>query len=230
MAEETTPVASTEAPAPSDSGQAQVPTESGNSGSESPASEQEGRQPQAEASSKQGTDLYKDENFKKWQAKMDQQQARLQAELREAREQANRLATAQREAQLAKMSDLEKTRFYAQEARQEADLLRRELELVQGREARQRDLQQIAEKTGTPLDVLDKANTYEEAQEIGLEYMRKMMDKAVKEKVKAALESQSANKPDTGGGATRVPQTKRQEALAGAQSATDYVKALMMND
>lgn len=235
MADEPTTVVSTptESPTPAPAGQSGASAEPKNSEETKPTgTPQAGQTPKDSAPAKveetapkgepkKPVNLYELPEFRNVQSSWNKQ-------LEEERQRRLQLEQKFEQDQVAKMNDFQKERYFRQKAEQTAQQLQDQLALMELREAKNRDIKQLSELTGAPMDVFEGAESLVEANMRGMAWLRENTDKVVKEKVKAALESREANKPDTGGGATPAPVSRREEALANAKSATDYVLALQM--
>lgn len=229
--EQTTPVASTPSPEPTPSGQS-APVEDSKSSVDVPSEPTEPTPSEAlpsgkEAAPKKGkVNLYELPEFREYQSVVTKRQQELERQVQET-------AARERQEKLARMNDYEKQKFLAAEAAQRAEAAEQRLQYLQMLQQRAEDIDKLSKETGAPKEILEGADSFIEASLLAAKWVSENADRMVKEKVKAALTAQQANKPDMGGGATKSPQSARDEALLGARAsrnAKDFVKAIMMVD
>lgn len=173
-------------------------------------------------SKKETVNLFESEEFRRYQATQARQ-------IREAQERADALAAQIRDQQLKGMNDYEKAQFAAKEAQQKAASLEEQLRLRNLEDLKRQDMVRLNQKTGIPLDMLEGATSYEEAQEMAMAYLEEKLESTVEERVAAALEAKRANRTDTGGGKPAPVLTQRDERLQAAKDSNDasaYVAAL----
>lgn len=234
MADETTTVASTPEAAPTPTGQSEAPVEStsseeskptGNAGAQADsAPHREEAAPKSEP--KKSVNLYELPEFRNVQSNWSKQ-------LEQERQQRLALQQEVEKERLSKMNDFQKERYFRQQAEQRAQELEQRLTLSELRDAKQRDLKDLADLTGAPMEIFEGVDRLVDANMVAMKWMKENSEKAVKERVKAALESREANKPDTGGGAPKAPMSQREERFANAsaqRNATAYVAALLSPD
>jgi hypothetical protein len=231
MAEEqSNALPATETPA-SPSGGQPADTVQATSGADSSEQVQEREAPKAEPSSPKKAGGQKEpeltrEDFRRFQAS----QNRLVEQERQRRLQ---LEAQIREQQLKGMNDYEKAQFAAQEAEKRAQELEQALKQKELEDLRRQDMMRLNEKTGIPLDMLDKATSYDEAQEMAMSYLSEQLESTVEERVNAALEAKLANRTDVGGGKPAPVKTQQQEMMEAAleqKSATSFVKSLFIEE
>ena len=206
-----------------------VPATSGADSSEQVQEQREA--PKAAPSSPKKTGGQKEpeltrEDFRRFQAS----QNRLVEQERQRRLQ---LEAQVREQQLKGMNDYEKAQFAAQEAQQRADQLESQLKMKELEDLKVKDMMRLNQKTGIPLDMLETATSYEEAQDMAMEYLSTQLDSTVEERVAAAIEAKKNNRTDTGGGQPTPVRTQRQEMMQAAlesNSATSYIKSLFIEE
>ena len=131
------------------------------------------------------------------------------------------------------MNDYEKAQFAAREAQQRADQLESQLKMKELEDLKVKDMMRLNQKTGIPLDMLETATSYEEAQDMAMEYLSTQLDSTVEERVAAAIEAKKNNRTDTGGGQPTPVRTQRQEMMQAAlesNSATSYIKSLFIEE
>lgn len=170
--------------------------------------------------------LYESEEFRNYQATQARQ---IETERRRAA-----AAEAQlREQRLSGMNDYQKAEFAAQEANERANNLARQLEMRELEEAKNADMRRLNEKTGIPIERLEKAGSYEQAQEMAMDYLREGIEGTIGQKVEEALNARTANMPDTGGGQPQPVKTENEQAIAAAIEAKDstaYVAAILAGE
>jgi len=175
---------------------------------------------------KQQVNLFESEEFRRYQATQARQ-------IQEERQRADALAAQIREQKLKGMSDYEKIQFAKQESDQRAQSLEQQLKQRELEDLKRQDMMRLNMKTGIPLDMLESATSYEEAQDMAMEYLSTQLESTVEERVSAAIEAKRANKTDTGGGKPAPVQTQREERMSAAMDSKDaasYVAALFSED
>lgn len=237
MSEETTTSASApvSSPTPAPAGQSDLPAEPKSSVATTPnptetgdvagALPEQGKETAAPPKEKK-VNLYELPEFREYQSVMTRKQQELERR-------ANELAARERETKMARMNDLEKQRFLANEANERAAALEQRIQYMQAVQQRDADIEALSKKTGAPRDMLAAAATYIEATELAVEWVAQNADKTVKEKVKAALDAQKANQPDLGGGAPKTPLSPQEERIQVARNqrnAKDFVAAILAGE
>lgn len=175
---------------------------------------------------KKSVNLFESEEFRRYQATQARQ-------IQEERQRADALAAQIREQKLKGMSDYEKIQFAKQESDQRAQALEQQLKQRELEDLKRQDMMRLNQKTGIPLDMLESAKSYEEAQDMAMEYLSTQLESTVEERVAAAIEAKRANKTDTGGGKPAPVQTQREERMTAAMESKDavsYVAALFSED
>lgn len=226
MAEEITAASSSEDAAPP-AGQAQSDTNptSEPTTSEAPAAPVT-ESPKTEAPKAEGTEkvnLFKSEEFRKWQATQT-------AQVRAAQQRAVELERALSETKKATMNDYERAEFEKNEAIRRASELEQQLELQQLEQARRADMERLNAKTGIPLEQLENATSYEEAQEMAMDYLSMSLEEKARAKAEEITKAKQVNRTDTGGGQPAPVLTESEERLQSAKESRNahaYYAALL---
>ena len=135
------------------------------------------------------------------------EQGRIAAAARRAEEAANQLRQQNRTLQMRDMSDVERLQFERDEAYQYAQSLEQQSAERAREQARQEDLQRIANETGAPLDLLQDAESPQDAWTRAIKHL-KSTTPAARE---AEAERSEANRPYLGSGAPTTPTSRREQ-------------------
>lgn len=130
--------------------------------------------------------------FREYQRQVSQTITQLQ------REQA-KIAEEREAAKLAGMDDYDRQQYQAEKYRKEAEELKTKLEMRELAAARQRDIDELHQKYGIPKKHLERASSYQAAEEMAKEFAADI-ESGVKRKVQEREEKLSRNEPDMGGG------------------------------
>lgn len=156
------------------------------------------------------------EDFRKWKAEYDRKLAAMEKERANERaywqRQAEEAQAAARAKQLEGMDDYERTRFERDEALRIANANAQRLAELQTQIARERELNQIAQKFGVPLSALEEATSRAEALEMAWDYREQRQQEQVRAQAEESEErkqqreqKKQANKVDTGSGIGSTP-------------------------
>lgn len=159
-------------------------------------------------------DLFKLPEFKGYQAQMNRTVSQLQNELAQLRQ-------AQSAARMEGMDDLERANYLLQEKEAELNQVRAVLQNQQIQAQRWTDLSNLSQMTGAPMDVLNVAETYDDAVRLSVQWMKE--NGASAKEIKEA--KAEANKVDLGGGKASTPQdreTRERAELLKAGNTKDY--------
>ena len=232
MADEAAGTASADTVAPPSSGQAPVAQ-----ATSTPSPSDAGTPPEAQATDQATTttpppiqgegekkvDLFKSSEFRNWQATQTRQ-------IQAAQERTAQLEGQLREQHVSGLNDYEKAQFAAQEATNRANGLERRLQITELQASKMADMQRLNDKTGVPMERLEKAESYEQATEMAMDWLAEGINGTVEAKVAEALTSRETNRPDTGGGQPQPVVPEREMRLQTAQSNNDavsYVAAIL---
>lgn len=182
------------------------------------------------ASAVQGTEapkinLFEHPDFKKYQQQQSQTLTNYQ---RQSQMQIMQMQQQLQEAQMAGMDDLEKANFRAQQL--EAQLQQRNQQdeyqgLLQQRWVK---LNEIAAKTGVPIDALQNAQTPDEAYDIALGQLKQHTEILATKRAAEIKELQDhSTKVDLGSGSYTNPFEQRRADALKNKSASAYVAALL---
>lgn len=166
-------------------------------GQDAPQSSAPAQQTSGDAAPKQQApkvNLFESQEFKAWQATQNRQQAQLQQQLAQ-------MHTRLREAETRGMDDDEKTQYRVRELEDEIQRRDAMVQSYQAELQRERDMLNIATKTGAPVEMLRQAGTYDEAWELAFSHatnQRTQQQQAAQQATR-----QAANTVDLGGGAPR---------------------------
>lgn len=205
MAEQTTPVAGNNGASP----EVAPPVD------QSPAQPEAGKSVSDRAGSQaKGEDLSSHPQFRALQSNYDRKIAQMQQELQAARRAAEQALT--KDMTQAEREDYQRSQEYQQflAERQELEVQRQQLQ-------RQQDIFALSAESGAPVDVLDAAQTYDEAVKIALGWAKKSARQQAEELYKAQQEKREANSVDVGGGAPRTPVDEWQRQYDEAKKAGD---------
>ena len=167
--------------------------------------------------------LFKSEEFRKWQQTQT-------AQIRAAQAKAQELKQKLSEQQKAGMNDYERAEFEKNEAIKRATELEQQMEIQRLQAAKQADMERLNEKTGIPLEQLAAATSYEEAQEMAMDYLSMSLEEKAQAKAEAITKAKSANRTDTGGGQPVQVLNDHEQRLSTAKetrNARDYYAALL---
>lgn len=149
--------------------------------------------------------LYDLPEFKNYQRNMDRQMAQL-------RQQATALEARSNQAVMANMDDFQKAQYERDQYAARAQDLQQQLEnqlLIQQRFER---ISTLSQRTGVPIEELNKAETPDDLAFLVAEYKEKRLASQVEEETKKAREKAKANKVDVGGGGPRTESDNSLEA------------------
>lgn len=166
--------------------------------------------------------LYEMPEFKAFQRSYNQQQQ----ELKQLRAQMKELATKD-------LDDFEKVQYEKQELEQQLQQMQQQVQLTQMEQQRQQDLMKLSQMSGAPTDLLDKAENYDVAVEMAMEFMKQQQAKLSKEEAARQRQKQEANSVDLGGGKASTPESRNDERAREALNSKDaisYVKLLFSPD
>ena len=209
-----------------------TPVTSGADSSEATEVQEQASPKAPSSSSKSGgkkepkVNLYQSEEFRRYQATQNRQ-------IEEERQRRMALEAQIREQQLKGMNDYEKAQFRAQEAERQAQELEQRLKMKELEDIKRQDMQRLHDRTGIPIDMLESATSFDEAQNMALEYMESNLESTIEERVTAALEAKLANRTDIGGGKPEPVKSQAQELRETAtetRNSVDFVKSLFLDE
>lgn len=164
----------------------------------------EQRPPATEKQQPQGAQTNTALDLEKELQKIRSQAGREAAEAKRAAEQARQEAAALRQQmraiQTRDMDEVELPKFERDEARQYAASLEQQLQQMQQQIQRERDIAQIASKTGAPREIIESAEDYADAWSRAADWLRENATTAAERKQAERAEKQAANAVDVGGG------------------------------
>lgn len=159
--------------------------------------------------------LYELPEFKKYQSQNDQRVAQLQQKLAEQEQR-------QHEAAMAQMTPDQRTQYQLQLAQQQLQHYQQTFRSMQEREQRNKDIAELSRLSGAPANVLEAAETYEQATMLALEYARTHSPATLA----AQQQRQEANRVDLGSGSAHNTDERKviaaREALARGDAMTFY--------
>lgn len=138
-----------------------------------------------------------EEDLRKLKSTYDRQIKEMREEFQARLSQQERLAE---EAYVRQLTDAEREEYESQKHSRSLQSEWQRIEAERQRVMRERDLINLHKRTGTPLDLLDEAQSPQQALEIALEWQEKNYEKRLKEQLKAREEKAAANRVDVGGG------------------------------
>lgn len=179
--------------------------------------------PQQEVQEQQPTkvDLYKIDEFRRWQAQTNSTIQRLNEQLVQQRREADEL-------RMSGMDDLEKTEFQYRRDIEERDNYIRSLQQQQQHQQmlmqRQADLEKLSKESGAPLEYLSTGEVYDDAVQLAIAWAKRHPAKADRDVVL------DRNRVDVGGGEPSTPTTRRDtemSELLRSGNSKDYIKKLL---
>lgn len=157
------------------------------------------------------------------------EQGRIAAAARRAEEAANQLRQQNRTLQMRDMSDVERIAFERDEAISYAQSLEQQRAVEAQEQARQEDLRRIAEETGAPLDLLQDAESPQDAWTRAIKHLKSTTPAARQ----AEQERSEANQVYLGSGAPSTPKSRQEQRFeqhAKDRNAHAYILDILNGD
>ena len=166
------------------------------------------QQPQ-EAQQKPALDLEKE--LQRNKSQMGREAAEAKRAAQAAHERAAAAERQIRDARLANMDDLERSKFERDEAFQYAESVRRQAAADAQNLQRERDIADLMQEYGAPREAFDDATDYADAVRKGRAYEKAQREAQIEEAVAKRLQKAEANAPDLGGGRPSTPSSRKND-------------------